>query len=162
MIYQWLTILPSAIRRIDIPHAFLTTDVLLRILDNVVSGLVVYPAVIARRIREELPFMATENFIMRMVALGASRQDAHERIRVLSHEASAVVKQQGRDNDLIDRIKKEEFFKPIWGEIDVLMDPKTFVGRAPEQTVRFVEREVKTALAPWASVLSGEVSELNV
>ncbi|KAH8154089.1 uncharacterized protein LAJ45_01856 [Morchella importuna] len=161
---QWFerTLDDSAIRRIDIPHAFLTTDVLLRILDNVVSGLVVYPAVIARRIREELPFMATENFIMRMVALGASRQDAHERIRVLSHEASAVVKQQGRDNDLIDRIKKDEFFKPIWGEIDVLMDPKTFVGRAPEQTVRFVEREVKTALAPWASVLSGEVSELNV
>lgn len=106
--------------------------------------------------------MATENFIMRMVALGASRQDAHERIRVLSHEASAVVKQQGRDNDLIDRIKKDEFFRPIWGEIDVLMDPTTFVGRAPEQTVRFVEREVKKALEPWAGALSGEVSELNV
>lgn len=153
---------PSAIRRIDIPHAFLTTDVLLRILDNVVSGLVVYPAVIARRIREELPFMATENFIMRMVALGASRQDAHEVIRVLSHEASAVVKQQGKDNDLIERIKKDEFFKPIWNEIDVLMDPSTFVGRAPEQTVNFVEKEVRQALAPWTTQLSGKVSELNV
>lgn len=154
--------LNSAIRRIDIPHAFLTTDVLLRILDNVVSGLVVYPAVIARRIREELPFMATENFIMRMVALGASRQDAHERIRVLSHQASAVVKQQGRDNDLIERIKKDEFFKPIWNEIDLLMDPGTFVGRAPEQAVKFVEKEVKQALEPWVGQLSGEVSELNV
>ncbi|KAL0638767.1 adenylosuccinase ade13 [Maublancomyces gigas] len=161
---QWFerTLDDSAIRRIDIPHAFLTTDVLLRILDNVVSGLVVYPAVIARRIREELPFMATENFIMRMVALGASRQEAHEVIRVLSHEASAVVKQQGKDNDLIERIKKDEFFKPIWGEIDMLMDPGTFVGRAPEQTVRFVEKEVKQALAPWTARLSGEVSELNV
>ncbi|RPA96640.1 Adenylosuccinate lyase [Choiromyces venosus 120613-1] len=161
---QWFerTLDDSAIRRIDIPHAFLTTDVLLRILDNVVSGLVVYPAVIARRIREELPFMATENFIMRMVALGASRQDAHEVIRVLSHEASAVVKQQGKDNDLIERIKKDKFFEPIWGEIDSLMDPKTFVGRAPEQTVKFVEKEVKVALEPWTGALSGKVSELNV
>lgn len=106
--------------------------------------------------------MATENFIMRMVALGASRQDAHEVIRVLSHEASAVVKQQGKDNDLIERIKKDEFFRPIWGEIDTLMDPRTFVGRAPEQTVKFVENEVKQALAPWTAQLSGEVSELNV
>lgn len=106
--------------------------------------------------------MATENFIMRMVALGASRQDAHERIRVLSHEASAVVKQLGKDNDLIERIKKDEFFKPIWGEIDALMDTATFVGRAPEQTVRFVEKEVKIALEPWTGELSGKVSELNV
>lgn len=106
--------------------------------------------------------MATENFIMRMVALGASRQEAHEVVRVLSHEASAVVKQQGKDNDLIERIKKNEFFRPIWGEIDVLMDPGTFVGRAPEQTVKFVEKEVKQALEPWTAQLSGEVSELNV
>ncbi|KAG0136127.1 L-Aspartase-like protein [Tuber indicum] len=145
---QWFerTLDDSAIRRIDIPHAFLTTDVLLRILDNVVSGLVVYPAVIARRIREELPLMATENFIMRMVALGASRQDTHEAIRVLSHQASAVVKQEGKDNDLIERIKKD----------------KTFVDRAPEQTVKFVEKEVKVALEPWTGALSGEVSQLNV
>ncbi|CAZ79672.1 unnamed protein product [Tuber melanosporum] len=161
---QWFerTLDDSAIRRIDIPHAFLTTDVLLRILDNVVSGLVVYPAVIARRIREELPFMATENFIMRMVALGASRQDTHEAIRVLSHQASAIVKQEGKDNDLIERIKKDKFFEPIWGEIDGLMDARTFVGRAPEQTMKFVEKEVKVALEPWTRALSGEVSELNV
>lgn len=161
---QWFerTLDDSAIRRIDIPHAFLTTDVLLRILDNVAGGLVVYPAVIARRIREELPFMATENFIMRMVALGASRQDTHEAIRVHSHQASAVVKQEGKDNDLIERIKKDKFFEPIWSEIDSLMDPRSFVGRAPEQTVKFVEKEVKLALEPWIGALSEKVSELNV
>lgn len=161
---QWFerTLDDSAIRRIDIPHAFLTTDVLLRILDNVAGGLVVYPAVIARRVREELPFMATENFIMRMVALGASRQDTHEAIRVLSHQASAVVKQEGKDNDLIERIKKDRFFEPIHNEIDSLIDPRSFVGRAPEQTVKFVEKEVKLALEPWIGALSEKVSELNV
>jgi adenylosuccinate lyase len=161
---QWFerTLDDSAIRRIDIPSAFLTGDILLRILDNVVSGLVVYPAVIARRIRDELPFMATENFIMRIVALGGSRQDAHEHIRVLSHEASAVVKLEGKDNDLIERIKKDEFFKPIWGEIDALMNPDTFVGRAPQQVEKFVATEVAQALAPWKDQLSEDVSQLNV
>lgn len=161
---QWFerTLDDSAIRRIDLPSAFLTADILLRILDNVVSGLVVYPAVIARRIRDELPFMATENFIMRMVAVGASRQEAHERIRVLSHEAAAAVKLEGKDNDLVDRIRRDDFFAPIWPEVDTLMDPATFVGRAPEQVVQFVEGDVRTALAPWAHVLSTEVSQLTV
>lgn len=82
-----------------------------------------------RRINEELPFMATENFIMALVQKGASRQDAHEEIRVLSHQAAARVKQDGKDNDLIERIRRTEFFKPIWAELDQLMDPKTFIGK---------------------------------
>ena len=161
---QWFerTLDDSAIRRIDIPSAFLTADILLRILDNVASGLVVYPAVIARRIADELPFMATENFIMRIVALGGSRQDAHEEIRVLSHQAAAVVKLEGKDNDLIERIKRTEFFRPIWAEIDTLMDPVTFVGRAPEQVVKFIDTEVKQALAPWKSIITDDVSQLSV
>jgi len=161
---QWFerTLDDSAIRRISIPSSYLCADILLGILDNVVSGFVVYPAVINRRIQQELPFMATENFIMRMVALGASRQDAHEKIRVLSHEASAVVKSEGKDNDLIERMKKDGFFEPIWGEIDSLMDPATFVGRAPQQVVKFLETEVKQALEPWKDVLTGEVSQLSV
>lgn len=72
--------------------------------------------------------MATENFIIALVKKGISKQEAHEEIRVLSHQAAAVVKQDGRDNDLIQRIRKTEFFTPIWSELDQLMDPKTFVG----------------------------------
>ncbi|KAI5807913.1 L-Aspartase-like protein [Peziza echinospora] len=161
---QWFerTLDDSAIRRITLPEAFLTADILLSTLDNVVSGLVVYPAVIARRIREELPFMATENIIMRIVALGGSRQDAHEKIRVLSHEASAVVKLEGKDNDLIQRIAKDEFFKPIWGELESLMKPETFVGRAPEQVVKFVNTEVAAALKPWQGQLGTKAIELSV
>lgn len=161
---QWFerTLDDSAIRRITLPEAFLTTDILLSTLDNVVSGLVVYPAVIARRIREELPFMATENFIMALVSRGASRQDAHEAIRVLSHQASTVVKNEGKNNDLIQRIKADLFFAPIHGEIDALMDPNTFVGRAPQQVVKFVEGEVREALRPWEEVLGGRAVELTV
>lgn len=77
--------------------------------------------------------MATENFIMALVKAGVSRQEAHEKIRVLSHEAAAEVKQKGRDNDLISRIRQDKFFEPIWGQLDSLMDAKTFVGRAPQQ-----------------------------
>jgi len=161
---QWLerTLDDSAIRRITIPEAYLTADIILATLDNVVSGLVVYPAVIARRINQELPFMATENIIMRIVAKGGSRQDAHERIRVLSHEASAVVKLEGKDNDLIGRISKDEFFRPIWEELDELLKPETFVGRAPEQVEQFVDREVKEALKPWERKLTKEAVELSV
>ena len=161
---QWFerTLDDSAIRRITIPEAFLTADILLSTLDNVVSGLVVYPAVIARRIRDELPFMATENIIMRIVALGGSRQDAHEKIRVLSHEAGFVVKNEGKDNDLIERISKDVFFKPIWGELAELMKPETFVGRAPEQVVSFVQNDVKEALKPWQGKLGTHVVELSV
>jgi adenylosuccinate lyase len=118
----------SAIRRISLPEAFLTADACLILLDNIFSGLVVYPAIIDRRIREELPFMATENFIMALVKKGVSRQEAHEEIRLLSHQAAARVKQDGEDNDLVERIRRTEFFKPIWGELDQLMDPETFVG----------------------------------
>ena len=111
----------SAIRRISLPSAFLTVDILLSTMLNITSGLVVYPKVIERRINSELPFMATENIIMAMVEKGGSRQDCHEEIRVLSHQASAVVKQEGGDNDLIERIKSTEYFKPIWNDLDTLL-----------------------------------------
>ena len=161
---QWFerTLDDSAIRRVTLPEAYLTADILLSTLDNVVSGLVVYPAVISRRVAQELPFMATENIIMRLVAKGGSRQDAHERIRVLSHEASAMVKLEGKDNDLIERISKDEFFKPVWHELEELLRPETFVGRAPEQVEGFVNREVRGALGPWEGRLTSETVELNV
>ena len=161
---QWFerTLDDSANRRITLPEAFLTADIILATLDNVVSGLVVYPAVIARRISQELPFMATENIIMRVVAKGGSRQEAHEKIRVLSHEASAKVKLEGKDNDLIERISKDEFFKSIWGELEELLRPETFIGRAPEQVEKFVSREVREALMPWKDKLRVETVELAV
>ncbi|KAI9790589.1 MAG: adenylosuccinase ade13 [Candelina submexicana] len=155
----------SAIRRITLPEMYLCADALLILLNNISSGLVVYPAVIQRRIDLELPFMATENIIMRLVARGGSRQDAHEHIRVLSHEASDVVKKEGKDNDLMERIWRDEFFKPIVGELDKLLDASTFVGRAPQQVEKFTGPggEVQTALKPYAEAFAAEeTAELNV
>lgn len=161
---QWFerTLDDSAIRRISLPSAFLTADILLSTLNNICSGLVVYPKVIERRINAELPFMATENIIMAMVEKGESRQECHEQIRVLSHEASAVVKQEGGDNDLIQRVKNNEYFKPIWNELDALLDPSTFVGRAPEQTEKFVTNDVAKALAPFKDMINNETVKLSV
>lgn len=161
---QWFerTLDDSAIRRISLPSAFLTADILLSTLTNITSGLVVYPKVIERRIKGELPFMATENIIMAMVEKGASRQDCHEEIRVLSHQASAVVKQEGGDNDLIECVKKTEYFKPIWGELDALLDPSTFVGRAPQQTEKFIKKDVAQALEPFQHMIHSEDVSLNV
>ncbi|RLV86309.1 Adenylosuccinate lyase [Meyerozyma sp. JA9] len=161
---QWFerTLDDSAIRRISIPSAFLTADILLSTMINITSGLVVYPKVIERRIAAELPFMATENIIMAMVEKGASRQDCHEEIRVLSHQASAVVKQEGGDNDLIERVRNTEYFKPIWGELDNLLDPSTFVGRAPQQTEKFVKNDVAKALEPFQKHITTESVSLSV
>ncbi|TQS34060.1 hypothetical protein Golomagni_05571 [Golovinomyces magnicellulatus] len=150
---QWFerTLDDSAIRRIDLPHLFLTADAILLTLDNVVSGIVVYPKRIQARIMEELPFMATENIIMKMVSNGASRQEAHEEIRILSHQASDVVKKEGGRNDLIERIRRTEYFKPIWSELEHMLDPKKFIGRSPEQVLKYCGKggEVEAALTKY-------------
>ncbi len=93
---------------------------------------------------------------MALVAAGISRQDAHERIRVLSHQAADVVKKEGRDNDLIARIEADDFFKPIKADLKKLQDPSTFVGRAPQQVERFVGEggEVDLALRPWRDAIA--------
>lgn len=160
---QWMerTLDDSANRRISLPEAFLTADIVLGILQNVTEGMVVYPKVIARRIAGELPFMATENIIMAMVTAGGDRQECHEQIRVLSQEAAAVVKQEGGDNDLIARIRASDYFAPIHGRLDDLLDPQTFIGRAPQQVDRFLAEEVRPALAPYAGDLD-EKAELHV
>lgn len=153
----------SANRRICLPEAFLTMDILLTLLQNISEGLVVYPKVIERRIHQELPFMATENIIMAMVKKGGDRQECHEHIRVLSHEAGAVVKQQGGENDLIERIRKDVYFEPIWAELATLMDPSTFIGRAPQQVDRFLKNYVAPALKPYEAILTKESkAELSV
>jgi adenylosuccinate lyase len=152
----------SAIRRIVIPEAFLTADTILLLLNNIFSGLVVYPATIRKRIRSELPFMATENFIMAMVKGGASRQECHEKIRVLSVAAAKVVKAEGGENDLLDRIRADEYFKPIWGELEALTDETTFTGRAAEQVTKFVGGEVKSVLDVWRERITSESVDLKV
>lgn len=146
---QWMerTLDDSANRRIALWEGFLCADGLLETLLSVTGGLVVYPAVIARRVQSELPFMATENVIMAMVKKGADRQEVHEAIRVHSQAAAAVVKEQGGDNDLVRRIAEDSYFAPIHAELDALLEPSTFVGRAPQQVREFLADEVRPALA---------------
>ncbi|BFZ59694.1 adenylosuccinase ade13 [Saitoella coloradoensis] len=161
---QWFerTLDDSANRRVTIPEAFLTADIILSTLLNITSGMVVYPAIVAKHVAAELPFMATENIIMAMVRHGGDRQVCHEKIRVLSHQAAAVVKQEGGDNDLIERVKNDEYFAPIHAELDTLLDARTFVGRAPEQAQKFVEKDVANALAPYKVLVTSENTELSV
>ncbi|KAF8335901.1 adenylosuccinate lyase [Cantharellus anzutake] len=163
---QWFerTLDDSANRRVTIPEAFLTADIILSTLQNITEGLVVYPQVIARRISQELPFMATENIIMAMVKhANGDRQECHEKIRVLSHQAARVVKEEGGENDLIERIKQNPYFEPIWGMLDSILDPKSFVGRAPEQVDEFVKEWVEPALQSYKAVVqNAKASELNV
>jgi len=146
---QWMerTLDDSANRRVTLGEAFLTADGVLETLLNVTAGLVVYPRVIARRVASELPFMATENLIMAMVRRGADRQEVHEAIRVHSLAAAAVVKEQGGENDLVERVRSDPFFAPIHDDLPALLEPSTFVGRAPQQVAAFLQREVEPALA---------------
>jgi len=157
---QWMerTLDDSANRRITLAEAFLTADAVVMTLQNITEGLVVYPRVVERFIAQELPFMATENFIMEMVKAGGDRQECHEQIRVLSHQAGEVVKVQGKDNDLIQRIKDCQYFSPIHDKIDSLMEPKTFIGRAPEQVTEFLTEEVEPVLQRYQGKLEGSVS----
>jgi adenylosuccinate lyase len=148
---QWMerTLDDSANRRITLAEAFLTADGLLETFRSVSSGLVVYPAMIERRINAELPFMATENILMAMVRHGADRQAVHESIRQHSQDAARAVKEQGKDNDLIERLKADSDYAPILGELDALLDPSTFTGLAETQVHRFIEKEVDPLLQPW-------------
>ena len=161
---QWLerTLDDSANRRISIPEGFLTADIVLSLLQNIFDGMVVYPAVISMHISQELPFMATENIIMAMVKAGGDRQVCHEEIRVLSHQAAREVKAFGKPNDLIDRIKRTEYFKPVLGQLDKLLDPLTFTGRAEQQVDKFLKIEVQAALEPFQEVLKEGVTKCEV
>ncbi len=155
----------SAVRRIDIPETFLLADAILIGLDNITDGLIVYPKRIAAHIQAELPFMVTESIIMRLCALGESRQEAHEQIRVLSHQASAVVKNEGKPNDLVDRIKSNEFFKPIWGELDGMLKAELYTGRSADIVDKYCGPggPVDQALTPYREYIKGAATtELSV
>jgi len=151
----------SSNRRIVIAEAFLTADAILLILQNVSEGLVIYPKVIEKHLKEELPFMATENIIAAMVKAGGSRQKAHERIAELSREASRRVKELGLNNNLIQLVRKDAYFAPIHRQLKKLLNPDTFIGRAPQQVDDFLAAEVYHALLPYQEGLGGKV-ELNV
>jgi adenylosuccinate lyase len=156
MATQWFerTLDDSANRRLTLPQAFLATDAILILYQNIASGLVVYPRVIAQRLQAELPFMATENILMAAVAHGGDRQDLHERIRRHSQAAAAVVKQQGEANDLIARLRSDPAFATV--DLQSALDPAQFVGRAPEQVDEFLLEVIEPVRAKYADVLSGE------
>ncbi|OTB09613.1 hypothetical protein M426DRAFT_316161 [Hypoxylon sp. CI-4A] len=164
---QWLerSLDDSAIRRIDIPEMFLLADAILIGLDNVTNGLVVYPKRIDARNRQELPFMITEAILMKIVSKGGSRQEAHEKVRVLSHEASHVVKHEGGNNDLVERIKKDEYFKDIWDDIDAMLDPKLYTGRSATIVDRYCGKGgvVEKKLEPYQEFISKvETAQLSL
>jgi adenylosuccinate lyase len=145
---QWFerTLDDSANKRISIAEAFLALDGVLNLYINITEGLVVYEKMIAAHVKNELPFMATENIIMEGVKKGGDRQELHELIREHSMEASRRVKMEGLDNDLMERIKKDDRFRLTAEEVDKVLDPSKFIGRAPNQVVEFIRDEVNPIL----------------
>jgi adenylosuccinate lyase len=158
---QWMerTLDDSANRRLVLPQAFLAIDAILVLCQNVCSGLVVYPRVIAKHLLEELPFMATENIMMAAVADGGDRQELHELIRQHSQAAASVVKHEGKPNDLIGRLRGEEAFAGV--DFAAAMEPSQFVGRAPEQVDQFLAEVVAPIRTRYAEAL-GVQAEVNV
>ena len=157
---QWMerTLDDSANRRLVIPQAFLAIDAILILYQNVAAGLVVYPQVIAKHLREELPFMATENILRAAVAAGGNRQELHERIRQHSQAAAAVVKEQGGENDLIARLKNDKAFAAV--DIEGAIDPAKLTGRSAEQVDEFLAEVVTPIRQRYGD--AGSAAELRV
>ena len=160
---QWFerTLDDSANKRVSVPEAFLAIDGILDLYLNVVDGLVVYDKVIYQRFMKEIPFMATENIMMDAVKRGGNRQELHELIREYSMQAGATVKKEGKDNTLVDLIAADPAFGMTKEEIEAILEPKNFVGRAPEQTEEFITEVVKPVLDANKDIL-GMTAEINV
>ncbi len=160
---QWFerTLDDSANKRLSIPEGFLAIDGILDLCLNVVDGLVVYPKVIEKHMMAELPFMATENIMMDAVKAGGDRQELHERIRELSMEAGKTVKVEGKDNNLLELIAADPAFNLTLEDLQRSMDPKKYIGRAKEQTERFVNTVVQPILDSHKELL-GVKAEINV
>ncbi|WP_295249868.1 adenylosuccinate lyase [Ruminococcus sp.] len=161
---QWFerTLDDSANKRLSVPEAFLAVDGILSLYANVADGLVVYPKVIEQRLRKELPFMATENIMMDAVKKrGADRQQLHEKIREHSMAASRVVKVEGGENDLLERIAADEAFGVTLEELEHILKPENYTGRAKEQTEDFLNECIKPVLEKYADVESDK-PEINV
>lgn len=161
---QWFerTLDDSANKRISVPEAFLCIDAILILFRNVVDGLVVYPKVIERHLNDELPFMATENIMMDAVKKGGNRQELHERIRVHSMDAGKVVKSEGKPNDLLQRIANDPVFGLSIEELNAIMVPSNFVGRAPQQTEEYITQYVQPILEENRILLGAESDAIRV
>lgn len=160
---QWFerTLDDSANRRLSIAESFLTADAILDVANNVTSDLVVYDKVIYNNLMKELPFMATENILMKAVNKGGDRQQLHEKIRKHSMEAGKQVKEKGKDNDLLERIAKDNAFNLTEKEIQSLLDPKLYIGRSKQQVKEFLTDKINPILKDNKKILGKKV-ELDV
>ena len=160
---QWFerTLDDSANKRISVPEAFLAVDGILDLYLNITEGLVVYPKVIESHLMNELPFMATENIMMDAAKRGADRQELHEHVRVHSMAASKVIKEEGGENDLLERIANDPIFGVTLDELKGIVDPHKYVGRAPRQTEIFLHDVVKPILDRYADTET-ETAEINL
>ena len=160
---QWFerTLDDSANKRLSVPEGFLAVDGILDLYLNVVDGLVVYPKVIEKHMMAELPFMATENIMMDAVKAGGDRQELHERIRTLSMEAGKNVKENGKENNLLELIAADPAFNLSLDALKQTMDPKKYVGRAPRQVAEFLEECIRPVLEANQELL-GMTAEINV
>jgi adenylosuccinate lyase len=158
---QWVerTLDDSANRRVVIPEAFLAVDGILQILINVTDGLVVYPKVIETHVAAELPFMATENILMAAVKAGGNRQELHEKIRLHSHAAAAQVKNLGRPNDLVGRLRADIAFTKV--DFQEILDPQAYIGRSTRQVDEFIAGVLTPIRRRYRKELNRKV-ELNV
>lgn len=160
---QWFerTLDDSANKRLSVPEAFLAVDAILNLYLNVADGLVVYPKVIQQHLMKELPFMATENIMMDAVKRGADRQELHERIRVHSMNASKVIKEEGGENDLLERIAADPIFGVTLEELHTIVRPEKYTGRAEQQTEEFLNGPVGEVLQKYENMAVDAV-EINV
>jgi len=156
---QWLerTLDDSANRRLTLPEGFLACDAILTLCTNVVRGCKVYPRVMEKHLREELPFLATENILMRAVSLGEDRQKLHEVIRQYSVRAAESVKLRGEDGHLLDMLLADERFHLTPEALEELLDVRQFVGLAPEQTRAFLKTHVYPVLEARRGDIAGSV-----
>jgi adenylosuccinate lyase len=161
---QWFerTLDDSANKRIAVPEAYLAADSILLLMHNVASGMVVYPEMIRRHLMDELPFMATENLMMRAAKRGGDRQDLHEKVRVHSIAAGHEVKMHGRPNDLLDRIAGDAAFGVSRAELEEDLRPELYVGRAPQQVDEFLAEWVQPVLDRYPDEAAGAAPELRV
>ena len=161
---QWFerTLDDSANKRIAVSEAFLAVDAILNLYENVAAGLVVHEKVIARHIQEELPFMATENILMDAVKAGGDRQALHERIRTHSLAAGHRVKEEGLDNDLLERIAADPAFGLTREQIQKRLDPADYIGCCPEQVERFLAEYIQPVLEQYPQALQGRDVEITV